>query len=178
MKNKNVLIVGFLSIIVFIGFASYYWYLYFKKYEGEVLDKNVRIELVNNGNVDYINAIPNDDEEKIPTYYFRIKNGVDVIVNYNVYIKDVSAKDVNDGCTDEMLFKRDELRYELKFDNRVIKTGLLSELNNNLLDTNKVDRMGFNDYSLRIWLDDETQASLAKHYHYIVYIEEKNEIVY
>ena len=173
LKNKIVFKIGFISIIIFILLATYLWYLYFREYEGEVLAQNVRLELINKGRINYINAIPNDDEENIPTYYFRVKNSVDVPIEYEILIKDVSASEVGDGCSDATLFKREELKYELKRDNKVIASGKLSDLNNDVLDRTKMDGKMINDYSLRVWLNEEVlTTSLSKHYHYVINLKE------
>lgn len=172
MKTRKLFGVGFICLIVVMGVATYLWYLYFHTYEGEVLTKNIRLELINNGKTNYINAIPNDDESVIPIYYFRIKNNVNVPVKYNVIFNDVSATSVGDGCSDATNFKRNELRYELKLDNKIVKTGLLSEVVNDILYTSQMDGRMQDDYSLRVWLDGNTQNSLDRHYHYVVNVME------
>ncbi len=172
MKTKKMFSVGFICLIVVMGVATYLWYLYFHNYEGEVLSKNIRLELINNGKTNYINAIPNDDESVIPIYYFRIKNNVDSTAKYNVLINDVSASNAGDGCSDANNFKRNELRYELKLDNKVVKTGLLSEVVNNILFTSQIDGNVVDDYSLRVWLDSDTETSIDRHYHYVIDIVE------
>lgn len=172
MKTKKMFGVGFISLIIVMFFGTYLWYLYFRSYEGDVLSKNIRLELINNGRTNYINAIPNDDDNAIPIYYFRIKKNVDIPVKYNIIINDVSASNAADGCNDENNFKRNELRYELKFDNKIVKTGLLSELDNDILYTSKMEESITDDYSLRVWLDSNTGKTLDRHYHYIVNVME------
>ena len=172
MKNKTVFKLAFISLFVFIIVATYFWFLYFKDYEGTVTKEKVRLELINNGGINYINAVPEDLEENIPTYYFRIKNNSLEDVKYDIFLQSVSPSDVNDGCSEGMIFSTTELNYELKLDNKVIKKGVLSSLNNNILDNNVVSGDSINDYSLRIWLNEKADDSLLKHYHYIVSIRE------
>ena len=173
MKNRSTLKIGIICAGIFILLTSYFWYLYFHEYEGEVLANNVRVELVNSGHVDYINAIVNDDERNIPTYYFRVQNFVETPVYYDVLINDVKPSEAKDGCSDGTLFTREELDYELKLDNKVIRTGTLSELKDNILDSNELETIGVKDYSIRIYLNENAKNSLDKHYHYTISLREK-----
>lgn len=172
MKNKTVFKLAFISLFIFVVVATYFWFLYFKEYEGTVTKEMVRLELINNGGINYINAVPNDVEENIPTYYFRIKNSSTEDIKYDIFLQNVSPSEVNDGCSDGMIFSASELSYELKLDNEVIKKGVLSSLINNILDNNKVSANSINDYSLRIWLNDSVTDNLLKHYHYTIGIRE------
>ncbi len=171
MKNRTVFKIAFISLVLFVIIATYFWYSYFKDYANENQSQIVKLELINNGGINYINAIPNDIESNIPTYYFRVRNNVDEEINYEITLDDVGPDKVNDGCNNSMLFQRDQLNYELKLDNKVIKSGVLSELGK-ILDSNKIQPNTVNDYSIRIWLNDNAGENLLKHYHYIVNIRE------
>lgn len=173
LKGKNVLKIGFVGIMSFLVITTLFWVTYFDRYEGEVLAKNVRLELINNGNINYYNAIPEDDKNSIPTYYFRVRNNVDVPLSYDILIHDVSAQDANDGCKESELFKRNELNYELLLDNKVVKSGILSEINDDILTTDAMEGSKVNDYALRVWLNSNAQKTLGRHYHYIIDIREK-----
>ena len=172
MTNKTVFKLAFFSLVIFILVATYFWFLYFKDYEGVITKEKVRLELINNGGINYINAVPNDLDENIPTYYFRIKNNSNDSIKYDIFLQNVSPSEVNDGCSDGMIFSTSELNYELKLDNKTIKSGVLSSLNNNVLDNNVVLGNSINDYSLKISLNEKAEENLLKHYHYIVSIRE------
>ena len=165
LNNKTFFRIGFVCVLIFIVIASYLWYLYFHNYEGEMLGKNIALEFINSGHIDYVNAQVNDPEEIIPTYYFRVKNNIDKVFKYEKKIK----KDTKLPST----FSEDELMYELKLDNRVIKNGLLSSIQNNVLDANTISGNKINDYSLRIWLADNAIDDANKSYHYVVNFREK-----
>ena len=173
MKVKNFFRIGIICILFFVGLLTYFWYLYFRGYEKEFLAKNVRLEIINNGKTTYFNAIPNDDDSVIPVYYFRVRNNVDVPLSYEIYIEDVKPSSVNDGCTDATFFTREELNYELRLNNKVIKTGSLASLEGNVLDRQDLEGTTINNYAFRVWLDDKNERSLGKHYHYVVNIREK-----
>jgi len=172
LKNSKTLKVGFVCLLVAIIVGAILWYFYFGDTEHEVLAKNVRLELINNGRVNYIDAIPDDLDEAIPTYYFRVKNNVDVPVVYDILINDVSANDANDGCTQETLFTREQLDYELYKDNKIIKKGTLSDLTNDIILNDSMDKGKTTDYAIRIRLNEKARETLGKHYHYVVNFRE------
>lgn len=173
MKVKMFFKIGIICISVFCFILTYFWYVYFRDFYGDMLSKNVRLEIINNGKINYINAIPNDDKDIIPTYYFRVRNNVDVPLSYEIYLTDINPSNVNDGCTESTSFKREELNYELKLDNKVISQGALSSLKDDILDVQNLEGTKVNDYSLRIWINEKNKTSLGKHYHYVVNIREK-----
>ena len=176
MNNKSIFTVGIISLVIFIGIASYLWYIYFHEYEAKLLSQNgafdfIRgVELVNSGGIDYINATVDDDDNIIPIYYFRVKNNSDKDYKYVLYLENATS---NDGCTSDTLFNRDELLYELKMDNKVIKSGALNTISNNILDDNIINSKSVNDYSLKVWLKDDVEDYANKHFHYVVNIREK-----
>ena len=173
MKNKAIFRIAFISIMIFIVIATYFWYLYFKNHEGEALTENVRLEIASNGRVNYINAVPNDDPSRIPTYYFRVNNGSNDAIKYDVLLHKANLSDVSDGCSEATLFLDNELIYELKRDNKVVANGVISDIRNDLLYIASVDANSTDMYSLRVWLTDKAENSLSKHYHYIIDIKEK-----
>ena len=176
MKNKGVLTIAMVSLFVFTGIASYLWYLYFHEYEGKLIDASPAmrfikgVELINSGNINYVNAEVDDDENVIPTYYFSVKNHSDKNYNYVILLEDIEG---SDGCTSATRLRQNELEYELTLDNKVIKTGGLDELNNNIRDENIIKVNGTNDYSLKIKLKESTTNYENKHFHYIINMKEK-----
>lgn len=176
MGKKRIFVFGVISLIIFIGLAAYLWYLYFKDYEAKLLlqDSSMEfvngIELTNSGSVNYINATNEDDDSIIPSYYFRVKNKSNKKYDYILYIENISG---DDGCTLETTFSRDDLQYELKLDNKVIKSGNLGTINNNILDINEINALSSNDYALKIWLREDLTDYANKHFHYVVTMKEK-----
>ena len=175
MKNKNVFIFGIVSFIIFMGIASYLWYLYFHEYEGKLIKENSEyafmrgVEFVNSGPIDYINAKTYDDDSLIPTYYFRIKNNANEDFKYELIIKEAEA---NDGCNSYTNFKRNDLDYVLKLDNKLLKEAGLETINNDILDSNVIKANSINDYSLKIKLKPDLTDYESKHYHYVVTLKE------
>ena len=176
MKRKNVIIMGIFSLVIFMGIASYLWYLYFNKYEEKLIKQNGIyefervVELANSGPTTYLNATNNDTEEIIPTYYFRVENESDQEYEYILYFQNV---DVNDGCSESTRFDRSDLEYELKLDNKVIKKAGLETITNNELDINTISSHSINDYSIRLKLKENVTDYENKHFHYTITIKEK-----
>lgn len=176
MKSKNVIVVGIFSLIVFMGIASYLWYLYFTEYEKKLIAQNMdsdfsrAVELINSGQITYLNATNTDDDMIVPTYYFRVKNNSDKDHNYVIYFENAQ---VNDGCTSETTYSRNDLEYELKLGNKVIKTGGLETISNNVLDTNTVAKNSINDYSIKVRLKSSVTDYSDKHFHYTITMKEK-----
>ena len=175
MRRKQLLKVALIVLAVFTIVGGYFWYLYFNNNEGKMISDNVRLQLLNNGSTDYINAIPNDNENNIPTYYFRVKNNLDTPANYTLIFNELTPSDVNDGCDASNYLRKSELMYELSFDNKIIKSGRLSELDNNILDNNNVLGKATNDYALRIFIASDTSDTLNNHYHYNIILKDENE---
>lgn len=159
-----------------MGIASYLWYLYFHDYEGALISLNPNmeflrgVELVNTGNINYVNAKTEDSDSIIPIYYFSVKSKSTKDFNYIIIIENSEG---NDGCSSSTRLNRDELKYELTLDNKVIKTGGLDTLTNNILDANIIKAGSVNDYSLRIKLKEDTTDYENKHFHYVINMREK-----
>ena len=176
MKNKSVLTIAVVCLFIFTGISSYLWYLYFHDYEQKLIDaspamKFVKgVELINSGNINYVNANASDDENMIPTYYFSVKNISDKDYDYFILLEDTEG---NDGCTAATRLKRDELEYELTLDNEVIKSGDLKLLSDNILDTNVIKVNETHDYSFKLRLKETAVNYEGKHFHYIINMKEK-----
>ena len=173
MKSKGILQIGFVSILVFIGIATYMWYKFFDEGKGPNLVENIAIEFLNNGGTNYINATTEDPDDIIPVYYFRVKNNTEEKYSYQVVFKQKKASEIKDGCSEATTFKLDELMYELKKDSRVIKSGLLSELDSDIIDSGEINGNSIYDYSFRVWLRDDIVDYSTKHFHYVIELREK-----
>ena len=176
MKNKTLLTIGVICLTVFIGIAAYLWYLYFNEYEGKLIGEDSKLEFMrnvefeNSGPIYYVNASIEDTDDVIPKYYFRVKNSSKKDYEYVLYFENSEG---NDGCSASTRFTREDLQYELKLDNKVIKSGGLDTIQNNILDTNTIKSDSINDYSLKVWLKDDYEGKEKLHYHYIVSLKVK-----
>ena len=172
MRSRIVFKIGFIFALVFVVLMSYFWYLYFNEENLKELGPNKNLEFISGSNTNYINAKVDDTDEAIPTYYFRVRNHGDADVNYDVILKKTI---VNDGCDNSTTFSLSDLNYEFKLNGLVIKSGLLSDIQNGILDNSTLKKESTNDYSLRIWLNKDNKDYQNKHFHYVINIEEKYE---
>ena len=176
MKNKGILTVAVICFVIFMGIASYLWFLYFKDYEGKIIDENCRadfsraVSLTNTGNVSYIDAKTEDSDTDIPLYYFSVKNTSDKDFKYDIVIENI---DVNDGCSPDTRLTRSQLEYELRFDNSIIKKGDLDTLTDNILDSNEIKANSVNDYSFKLKIKNGDDDYVNKHFHYVINIKGK-----
>ena len=177
MKRLLILRIAFISMIAFTIAGGYFWYIYFDQREGKMLSDNVRLQLLNNGSITYLNAVPKDDDGNIPVYYFRVKNNLNEEASYVLEFQEVSPSVAQDGCSSDTFLNKNELSYELRLDNKLIKSGKLDNLKDNVLDSNKVLGNNTNDYSLKIYIADDSVDTLKKHYHYSVVLREQNESI-
>ena len=180
MKNKLLIICAGFILFIFLVFGTYTWYLYFVSATGSFNVNNNSKYLENSGILfkDYGNSVYdsnaeslNDDNiNQVPTYNFEVLNTNDKPGQYNLYIEDLPVNMINDGCTEETLLSRRQLKYQLSLNGNIIKDGFMETINDNILDTREIDANVTNKYSLKIYIHDEAIDWFGKHYHYKVSI--------
>ena len=94
-------------------------------------------------------------------------NGI-VDKRYSLELIEISPTQVNDGCTNKTLLRKDELNYQLLYDGKSISKGRLSQIQNGILDERNIDSNKINDYELKIWLNSSSEDNEGKHFHYKV----------
>lgn len=113
---------------------------------------------------------PMKDEDGVKTkpYIFKIVNKSFVNSKYNLVIKDVT-----DGHTDDQLLKRSQINYQLKKNNKVVSSGNLNDIKNNILVIDNISGSNTNTYELRIWLDNDCIETdwMGKYYNYNVSVK-------
>lgn len=178
MKGKSVLIIGFIGLIAFIATGAYFWYHYFLdlhsggEYGGSNINQIGNLVMVDIKGVNATNEESKDNGTESPSYLFRIENRKTGSTSYNLYIEDTPYNLVNDGCTMETTLSRSDLSYQLKMNDRIIKQGLMSEIEDNLLDTRSINIDVSNEYELIVWINENAVDWEGKHYHYQVSLEE------
>lgn len=184
MKNKVLLISATLLLLLFLAFGTYVWYLYFLNASGDFAinnNSNLRygdIVLTDSGNGVYdadADSIEDEQVNSVLPYKFQVKNTDDNSGNYYLYIEDMPVNSIKDGCTSETLLTREQLRYQLKLNNRIIKEDFLSNIEDNILDKRTIAGNATNNYELRIYIHDTALEWTGKHYHYKVVINNKGE---
>lgn len=181
MKNKLLLICAAALLFIFLVFGTYFWYLFFLQISEDFTVNNNNI---NNGSiifVDYGNNVYEVDAETVDEnsvsavipYKFEVKNNSNKDGNYHLYIEDLPASFVNDGCTEATLLDRNMLKYQLKLNGSIIKDDYLSNIKDNILDIRNIGTKKINSYELRIYIHDEAYDWAGKHYHYKVVLNNK-----
>ena len=176
-KNKFELklVIAGIVLFVFCVATSFFWYQIFKT--DKVVVTNLTISMKDRGKgVDIQNLVPQTDQEakKVPAYSFDISNNSDVDGRYEVLIEDSVKKD-SDGYESVYLLPRDQLKYELILNGKVVASDLLSKVKNNVLDTRVIDAHKTNNYSLRIWIPFNANNWQNKTYHYKIAIHPVNK---
>ena len=180
MKNRILLITGGLVLFIFLVFGTYTWYLYFLEagnnyaidpdntINSNLQDGKITLQDYGTGVYDSnANSIEDSEVNDVVPYRFKVVNDGKED-NYSVYIEDLPANAVGDGCTEETLLTREQLKYELRLNGTVIKSDFLSNVKDNVLDTRKITTNQTNNYELRIYIHDDAEDWTDKHYHYKV----------
>lgn len=178
MKNKTLLFCGSVILFILLIFGSYSWYLYFLRASGSFnINYNSRylkssgIIFQDNGNNVYETDAKSLDDESIkdvPSYNFQVTNTINSTGKYTLYIEDLPANLIDDGCTEQTLLSRKQLKYQLSMNNKVIKEDFMESIKDNILDSREIDGNVTNNYSLKIYIHDEALDWFGKHYHYKV----------
>lgn len=177
MKGKVVFAVGFISVIIFIFVSAYFWYLYFLDLHNDgKLNNNSnqigRLVMVDISGVNATNEKSKEDGSDTPSYVFRIDNRKTGSTDYNLYIEDTPYNLVTDGCSPETTLRRSDLSYQLKLNGRIVKQGLMIDIEDNLLDTRHINIDVSNQYELTVWINENATDWEGKHYHYKVTLKE------
>lgn len=179
MKNKTLLLFGGIVLVILLIFGTYAWYLYFLRYSSNnSTSKNTNssvkvgdIEFRDDGNPVYdADAKKLEDVEvsKVPAYNFRVINNGNSEKDYTLLIEDIPANLVDDGCSEDNLLSRSDLKYQLTLNGKVIKEDFLSNIKDNILDSQKLETKKTNNYSLKIYIHENASDWIGKHYHYKV----------
>lgn len=177
MKNKILIICAAFILLIFLTYGTYSWYTYFLKITAANVITNYKIgdiEFKENGTGVYdANAESIDDIkiDEVPAYNFSVINNGDFDKEYTLYIEDVPVNLVDDGCTEDKLLSRSDLKYQLNLNGEIIKEDYLSSIQDNILDTRKLESKKTNSYSLKVYIHDEALDWFSKHYHYKVVLK-------
>ena len=183
MKNKSILLFGGIILIILLIFGTYAWYLYFLRFSdhnSKVISNNNTsmkvgdIEFKEDGKPVYdadAKRIEDVEVNKVPSYNFSVINNGNGEKEYTLLIEDIPANLVEDGCTEANLLSRKDLKYQLSLNGEIIKEDFLSNIKDNILDTKKIDSKKTNSYSLKVYIHENANDWVGKHYHYKVVLK-------
>lgn len=171
-RNWPILLIGGVVLFLFIIGTSYAWYDLFSK--EEMVTTNLEITLKNSKGVVIRNALPVQDEvgKNVEAYKFTVKNTGENAGGYKLLLEETPFNEIDDGCNEQTLLTRNQLKYQLLMNGKELEVALLSDVKNNILDLRTIDVKHKNDYELRIWVPDEVSHTdwQNKHYHYSIAI--------
>lgn len=177
MKRIILLIMAGIALFTFIFVTSILWYRFFYSGSSVGNDSVSSIEVRLDDNNDTINEnglIPLDEEtaKNLTPYDFEVENTSDASTTYNVIIEDSIISDDANYSSKELL-SRNQLEYQLSLNGKVIKTGMLSEIDNNILDTRNISGNTTNSYQLRVYVSEKAQDTnwQNKYYHFDIEVQ-------
>lgn len=176
MKNKTIITVGVVGMVIFIAVAGFFWYKFFLD-----IGSDGRITVGNTSKGDLVLTDRNRvyatyselvvDPNKVEGYEFSVENKGLSSAKYRIKFVEVSPKVVNDGCNSKSVFKANELDYQLFVNDSLIREGNLSSVVNTTLNEQSISVDTKDKYELKVWLNDDLTNSHGKHYHYKVELE-------
>ncbi len=176
MKKLILLILAGIALFAFIFSTSVLWYNFFYNdvsSTNTVSSLEIRLDNQNN-TINEDGLIPLDDEtaKNLKPYSFEVENTNSVATTYNVIIEDAMISDDASYSSKELL-SRDQLNYQLSLNGKVIKTGKLSDIDNNILDTRNISGNVINNYELRIYVSEDAVNTdwQNKYYHFNVNVQ-------
>ena len=106
-------------------------------------------------------------------YSFTIKNNKENTVKYNIKIEDDIETINNEQCIN-MLIPKDNIKISIKKNNNKDEIYYLSDLNNNIIETDTINSNESNYYSIRVWVINNTSLVNGSnlHYHGLITLEE------
>ena len=182
MKRLILLILSGIALFAFIFTSSMLWYNFF--YNGTYsIDadndtddtvSSIEVQLDDDNTISEGDLIPLDKEmaKNIEPYSFRVKNTNSVSAYYNVIIEDAMiSNDVNYSSKELLL--RNQLEYQLSLNGKLIKTGMLSDIRNNILDSRTISENETNNYELRMYVSESALDTnwQNKYYHFNINVQ-------
>ncbi len=182
MKNKFLVILAGILLVIILIIGTYAWYLFFLRGSANY-SINYNSKYLQSGSLlfkDYGNSVYDANAESIkddvvsnvPAYAFDVINTGKNNEKYNLYIEDLPVNSIHDGCTEATLLERNQLKYQLKLNGEIIKDDYLSNIADNILDTRNLAGDKTNSYELRIYIHDKASDWTGKHYHYKVLLNQ------
>lgn len=175
MKKKSVLIGLIVIMVTYVFIATYFWRELF-------LDLGTNGELgglqnINNALIlkdqNNIHVVYNEisDINSVEGYRFNVENKGVSSQEYRLILKELSANEVNDGCSESTLLDAKDLNYQLYVNGSLMQKGNLQDIVNKSLYKRKINIDVTDKYELKVWLKERNSDSEGKHYHYRVDLE-------
>lgn len=176
MKKLILLILSGIALFAFVFATSILWYNFFYSdvsNDSNISSLEVRLDDENNTiNEEGLIPLDQDTAKNLEPYNFEVENTNSISTTYNVIIEDSIISD-DDSYSSKDLLSRNQLEYQLSLNGRVIKIGMLSDINNNILDTRNISGNSTNNYQLRVYVSETAQNTdwQNKYYHFDIKVQ-------
>lgn len=140
-------IIGFIGLILFVMGLSYIVTSYLEKDKYEDINLLVTFEDTKYFELENTSFLEKDEVIKTYPYIFEIENKGKTSVDYQIEITDLEISNLT----------REDLNYILMLDSEEVKTGTLSEIDNNILYSSKIKSKNNEKYKLYIYLNKEKE---------------------
>ena len=179
-RLKSALIICFILAIAI--FATHHIYYKFQNerntdYSSESLDITFHEETGDKVTLTRVTPVTDAVGLSSQSYTFTIKNNMTIPVNYTIKLVDDLEMVFEDNCG-EIEMPKDIIRVAIKSEEKT-EIYTLSELEDGVLETDKIKPLDEEEYTIRVWTTQNTtlQAGSTRHYHgKIQIVEDENQI--
>lgn len=179
-RLKSALIICFILAIAI--FATHHIYYKFQNerntdYSSESLDITFHEETGDKVTLTRVTPVTDAVGLSSQSYTFTIKNNMTIPVDYTIKLVDDLEMVFEDNCG-EIEMPKDIIRVAIKSEEKT-EIYTLSELEDGVLETDKIKPLDEEEYTIRVWTIQNTtlQAGSTRHYHgKIQIVEDENQI--
>lgn len=179
-RLKSALIICFILEIAI--FATHHIYYKFQNerntdYSSESLDITFHEETGDKVALTRVTPVTDAVGLSSQSYTFTIKNNMTIPVDYTIKLVDDLEMVFEDNCG-EIEMPKDIIRVAIKSEEKT-EIYTLSELEDGVLETDKIKPLDEEEYTIRVWTTQNTtlQAGSTRHYHgKIQIVEDENQI--
>ncbi len=179
-RLKSALIICFILAIAI--FATHHIYYKFQNerntdYSSESLDITFHEETGDKVTLTRVTPVTDAVGLSSQSYTFTIKNNMTIPVDYTIKLVDDLEMVFEDNCG-EIEMPKDIIRVAIKSEEKT-EIYTLSELEDGVLETDKIKPLDEEEYTIRVWTTQNTtlQAGSTRHYHgKIQIVEDENQI--
>ena len=172
MKKRDLLI-GAVVLILLIILLAFYSRDYFNSHTPKVGENKLKIELSGDQVLNLTDKTPVDENniDSVVPYIFKVKNNGNTKEKYEIGFEDFASDDGKEHLD------RTYLKYQLKSDSNIIKSGKLTDIKNNIITKDEINPKTTKKYELRIWVDASISTSewFGKSYSYNVMVNQMSK---
>ncbi len=165
---KSAFIIGFILLIAIVST----YYIYYKFNDNVNIDYNsksldITFHEKSGANISITKLTPVTDSVGLSSkqYSFTVKNNLTEPVKYDIILKDDINKIIEDDCG-EYLIDKEYVKIAIKEEKSSTKIYSLKELENDILDTVKINALEEKNYTVRVWVSKDISLPQGSNLHY------------